>query len=365
MSKTPQLLIVDDEPSARQTMEMLLLKEKYTLHFAVNGPDALKVLEIISPDVILLDVMMPGMDGFEVCRYVKQHHEWQHIPIILVTALDTKQDLARGLDSGADDFLHKPFNGLELRARVRSMLRIKHRHDELEAALRLREDLSNMIVHDIRGPLSSIMIYCDLAETYLPEGQPNHITTIRNETDRLNSFLTDMLMMAKMEHGRFMLSCTSEDIVSIVRERAINYQTMAQLKKIEFELLIPEVQHVVSIDANLWRRVFDNLLSNALKFSPTGGKITISVELVTPTDTVDFEEEDSTIFIHIKDEGPGIPVEHFDTIFDKYKIVATGRRDIAQVGLGLAYCKMVVDAHNGRIYVNPNTPRGSIFTVQL
>ena len=119
MRKAPQLLIVDDEPSARQTMEMLLLREAYELHFAVNGPEALEKLETLSPDVILLDVMMPGMDGFEVCRQLKKHHSWQHIPIILVTALDTKQDLATGLDSGADDFLHKPFNGLELRARVR------------------------------------------------------------------------------------------------------------------------------------------------------------------------------------------------------------------------------------------------------
>ena len=246
------------------------------------------------------------------------------------------------------------------------MLRIKLRHDELEAALSLREDLSNMIVHDIRGPLSSIMLYCDLAEAYLPDnGTPNHIITIRNETNRLNAFLTDMLMMAKMEHGRLMLTRTTEDIVALVKESVGNYQTMAQLKRIMFELKIPDIAYEVSIDANLWRRVFDNLLSNALKFSPSGGHVTVEVEIDQANEQGDFVNEKSTICVHIMDEGPGIPAEHFDTIFDKYKIIASGRRDVAQVGLGLAFCKMVVDAHDGHIFVKPNQPRGSVFTVQL
>ncbi|MEM7332295.1 MAG: response regulator [Chloroflexota bacterium] len=365
MRTAPQLLIVDDEPSARQTMEMLLLKEAYDLHFATNGPEALDLLETVEADVILLDVMMPGMDGFEVCRRLKQHPTWQHIPIILVTALDTKQDLATGLDSGADDFLHKPFNGLELRARVRSMLRIKQRHDELEAALRLREDLSNMIVHDIRSPLSSIMIYCDLAEAFLPDNIPNHVATIRNETERLNAFLTDMLMMAKMEHGRIMLTRTSENMVKLLKESAKSYEAMAKFKRINFELNIPETAYYAHIDVNLWRRVFDNLLSNALKFSPSGGHVLVRVNIENADMQGDFVTDEKRICIHIIDEGPGIPPEHLETIFDKFKIVSSGRRDIAQVGLGLAFCKMVVDAHHGQIFVKPNTPRGSIFTVQL
>lgn len=365
MSNMPQVLIVDDEPSARQTIEMLLLRENFALHFAANGPQALDMLQSISPDVILLDVMMPGMDGFEVCQQLKNNVEWEHIPIILVTALDTKQDLARGLDSGADDFLHKPFNGLELRARVRSMLRIKHRHDELDAALRLREDLSNMIVHDIRGPLSSIMMYCDLAEAQLPvDFEPNHIATIRNEMERLNSFLTDMLMMAKMEDGRFRLTYSAEDIFQLVRESIENYQPIAQFKKIKFNLNLPPEPFMVSVDANLWRRVFDNLLSNALKFSPSGGTITLQAGVKQDQES-EYLEANPTICISIIDEGPGIPPEHSETIFDKFKIIGSGRRDIAQVGLGLAFCKMVVMAHKGKIFVKPNQPKGSIFTVEI
>lgn len=362
----PQLLIVDDEPSALQAMEMLLLKEKYELIFASNGPEALSLLESVSVDAILLDVMMPGMDGFEVCRQLKKDQTWQHIPVILVTALDTKQDLARGLDAGADDFLHKPFNGLELRARVRSMLRIKQRHDELEAALRIREDLSNMIVHDIRNPLSTIMVYCDLAEAYMPNETPvNYVETIRNEATRLNSFLTDMLLMAKMEHGRFVLSPTDQDIINLLRDSVKNIYPMARLKNLSFDLDLPDSPYIARIDATLWQRVFDNILSNALKFSPSGGTIQIKAKCQPLTEHRD--QESSTIGLQIQffDEGPGIPVEHHETIFDKFRIVSSGRRDIAQVGLGLAFCKMVLDAHSGRIYVEDNQPHGSVFTVEI
>lgn len=362
----PKILIVDDEPSARQTMEMLLLKEKYELIFATNGPDALKLLESVAPDVILLDVMMPGMDGFEVCRQLKADPDWQHIPIILVTALDTKQDLAEGLNAGADDFLHKPFNGLELRARVRSMLRIKQRHDELQVALQIREDLSNMIVHDIRNPLSSIMVYCDLAEAYMQDDTPvNYVETIRNEATRLNSFLTDMLLMAKMEHGRFMLSTTEQDIIQLLKESVRNFRPMAQLKNLTFDLQLPDKEYMAAIDTTLWQRVFDNILSNALKFSPTGGTIHIKAGCVSGVGANGRLSKQERFQIQFVDQGPGIPVEHHETIFDKFRIVSSGRRDIAQVGLGLAFCKMVLDAHNGRIFVANNDPKGSIFTVEL
>lgn len=365
MDKTAQILIVDDEPSARKTIEMLLLREGYDMHFAGNGPTALEKLAESPPDAILLDVMMPGMDGFEVCRIVKQSAEWQHIPIILVTALDSKRDLARGLDAGADDFLRKPFNSLELRARVRSMLRIKRRHDALEAALQLREDLSNMIVHDIRSPLSSVIIYCDLLEDYVLE-QIGHeyLHTIRNETNRLSAFLTDMLVMAKMEHGKLVLMPSSVDMNKLVMATVEGYRSMAQLKGIELNLDTPAVTEMILLDKNLWRRVLDNLLSNAVKFSPANGRITIKVAYP-QQDTTDDSQQKPQLCVRIFDEGPGIPVEHHQTIFDKFKIVASGRRDIAQVGLGLTFCKMVVDAHNGRIYVEPNQPKGSIFTVEL
>jgi len=146
-----QILIVDDDPNARDTLEALLIQEGHDLVTASNGQQALDVLNDLAPDAILLDVMMPGMDGFEVCQRIKADERWRHIPVILVTALDSKEDLVRGLDAGADDFVSKPVNGTELRARVRSMLRIKGQYDllekqrqELEATLHLKEELERV-----------------------------------------------------------------------------------------------------------------------------------------------------------------------------------------------------------------------------
>ncbi|MAU00043.1 MAG: hybrid sensor histidine kinase/response regulator [Anaerolineaceae bacterium] len=362
MNKKPQILIVDDESYARQTIEMLLLKESYELFFAEDAHEALAQLDDEIPDVILSDVMMPNMDGFELCQRIKRNPKWNHVPIILVTALDSKQDLARGLEAGADDFLHKPINGLELRARVRSMLRIKQRHDELQAALQMRQDLANMIVHDIRSPLSTILIYCDLLESEL-DGNVQTLDTIRGEANRLSSFLTDMLMMAKMEHGRLMLSQSPVDVNELAVAVKNSYEPMARLKDINFHLDLPDEGNKLSLDANLWRRVLDNLVSNAVKFSPTGGNITLRVryESSGPSQNGSVPH----LNLQVIDEGPGIAAEHYETIFDKFKIVATGRRDVKQVGLGLAFCKMVVEAHNGRISVTANKPRGSIFTVEL
>lgn len=363
MKKKPQILIVDDESYARQAIEMLLLKESYELFFAEDAHEALAQLDDEIPDVILSDVMMPNMDGFELCQRIKRNPKWNHVPIILVTALDSKQDLARGLEAGADDFLHKPINGLELRARVRSMLRIKLRHDELQAALQMRQDLANMIVHDIRSPLSTILIYCDLLEAEMT-GNMETLETIRSEANRLSSFLTDMLMMAKMEHGRLMLSHSPVDVNEMATAVRDSYEPMAQLKEIDLELDLPEKSSQLMLDANLWRRVLDNLLSNALKFSPTGGNVTLKVRYDGKPAT---GSNGSTphLSLQVIDEGPGIAPEHYETIFDKFQIVATGRRDVKQVGLGLAFCKMVVEAHKGRISVASNKPRGSVFTVEL
>ncbi len=355
MSEKPVILIVDDDFTARQTAEMLLLQEGYTLHFAAGGPEALERLPEINPDVILLDVMMPGMDGFAVCRVLKTAVATQHIPIVLITALDSKEDVARGLDAGADDFIHKPVNGLELRARVRSMLRIKQRHDDLQTMMRLRQDLSDMIIHDIRSPLTTITMYCDLLRRYTPQPEAQEaLHTITGQVVRLNGYLTDMLMMAKMEHGKLTLLQTAVTLNDLLQTACDAYQPLAAQRSVTLALETPPEPLIASLDANLWQRVLDNLLSNALKFSPVNGRVIVKLR---PLPHARF-------CLQVCDEGPGIPPEHQETIFDKFQIVAAGQRNVKQVGLGLAFCRMVVEAHNGRIAVHANDPHGAIFTVE-
>ncbi len=360
MTEKAQILIVDDEPSARETLEALLFREGYDLAFAEDGPEALAKATELTPDVILLDVMMPGMDGFEVCQRLKADERWQHIPVILVTALDSKEDLVRGLDAGADEFLPKPVSGPELRARVRSMLRIKKQFDELEATLRLREDLANMIVHDLRNPLAVILVCSHMLKKQTRSPQDLKVVDgIQTQARRLDALLNDMLTQAKMKEGKLLLNRLMVDVNQVVREVKENHSVIAQSRGIDLVIELPEESRQVSLDANLFQRTLDNLVSNALKFSPPQGIVTVRAEYP------ESEAASSLVRIQVLDEGPGIPEEHRDRIFDKFEIVEAKKSGIPQVGLGLAFCKMVVEAHGGRIFVDANEPEGTIFTVEI
>lgn len=364
MSSTAKVLIVDDEPKSLYAMEMLLSQEPYEIYFANNGMSAIKQVKVEAPDVLLLDVMMPDITGYEVCRRLRADDRWKQLPIVLVTALDRKEDIVEGLEAGADEFLTKPVNGSELRARVRSMLRIKNQYDELQDTLQLREDMADMIVHDMRTPISSLMLYTDiLTKTgYAPEYCAELISKIRNQAHRLNTFLGDMLLMAKMRSGDLILNQTSVDLATLL-QFSINYhQEMAASKKIEVVLELPNEKKLFLLDQKLIERVLDNLLSNALKYSPTSSKL----HMILQYGATDEDTETSPQFIiEIKDQGPGIPEAYHDSIFNKYEIIDINQNNVPQVGLGLALCKKVVNAHNGRIYVKNNHPTGSRFIIEI
>lgn len=355
------ILIVDDEPSARDTLEALLFPEGYNLILAASGQEALEVLPEANPDVILLDVMMPGMNGFEVCKFLKASRRWQHVPVLLVTALDTTEDLVRGFQAGANDFLHKPVNGLELQVRVRSMLHIKKQHDELQANLRLREDLSNMIVHDMKTPLSVILLYGNMLRDLLTEERDlNRMDKLIAAGRRLDSFSNDLLVVAKTQADKLVLNRSNVDINQLVHKVEQSHIDVAQSRGIQLELIVPAESQQLLLDENLFQRVLDNLLSNAIKFSPKQSHVALQVEFLNGPDPQIPQARISVI-----DEGRGIPETARPRIFDTYEIIKMKEGGVRQVGLGLAFCKMVVDAHGGRIYVNANEPQGSIFTIEI
>ena len=363
MNQKRSLLIVDDEAVVRETLEALLYQEGHNLHFAAGGPEALSMLDAVNPDVILLDIMMPGMNGLQVCRQLKSSDQWRPVPVILVTALDSKEDLAEGLESGADDFLSKPVNGLELRARVRAMLRIKTQFDKLQQTLRMREDLASMLVHDMRNPLSSIAGYSDylrMADLVRPEGKMG-IETIGSEARRLIGYTNDLLMIAKVEHGKPILHLTATDICQVARKSATSNRIIAELKKVNLQLELPEEIEELSLDATLFQRILDNLLTNSLKFSPPHSTVILRIEFP----KMETMSPGPHLRIQVIDQGPGIPDEAKERIFSKFEVTELKDKNITQVGLGLAFCKMVVDAHWGRIFVSDNQPSGTIFTVEI
>lgn len=365
MDNKAHILIVDDDPITRDTLEGLLFPEGYEITFASSGAETIRLAKTSKPDTILLDVIMPDMDGFEVCRHLKTDERLRHIPIILVTGLNSKEDISRGLDAGAEEFLHKPVNGMELRARVRSMLRIKRQFDELEETVQLREDFSNMVVHDMKNPLSAVLMASQILEMKAKDQSTSRfINTIQTQTRRLESIMNDMLTLAKMKEGRLVLKRTNVDINQFVKEVSAHFDIMGKSRGIEIVTILPEWSRSILIDVNLFQRMLDNLLSNALKFSPNDSKITLQVECA-DIKAGTAPQQPQGLRIKVMDQGFGIPEDHRVDIFDKYKIVDLKKNGVPQFGLGLAFCKMVIEAHGGRIFVASNQPKGSVFTVEI
>lgn len=355
--KRPSILVVDDEADNFTVIETLLSKQDYQFHYVASGEEAIATLNTYQPDLILLDVMMPETNGIEVCQQVKSMPKWQAIPIIMVTALNSKADLARCLAAGADDFISKPVSSIELRARVQSMLRIKHQYDDLQTLLKLREDMVNMVVHDLRNPLSSILFGLDILKTaeYPPEKQQTKLSQIYGSAQSLQVLIDDLLKIALLESGKICLNCTEVDMVALVQSAMSNFEAIAAQKKQALISHLPDVpQKRVYADAAIMHRALDNLISNAIKFSPRQGEITVKVEF----------PPSGHCQIQVIDAGPGVPENLQQRIFEKYE-VGTLMPDVAQIGLGLAFCKMVIEAHGGHISVRNNDPKGAVFEITL
>lgn len=352
MDTMHSILIVDDEFENFDVLEAMLLVEAYQLYYASNGIQALSFLETHQPDLILLDVMMPGMDGIETCRQIKANHTWKHIPIVMVTALNSKEDLVKCLDAGATDFLSKPTHSAELRARVRSMLRIKQQHDELQALLQMREDMVGIMVHDLRNPLSSILLSTELLRVQSsPEKCQEKIDKIEFAAHQLQLQIDSLLMMAKIESGKMMLNYSEVDLCALCISALSDFETIADYKQVKMIGQLPDPGSSIYVDVNVFRRILDNLLSNAIKFSPPNSLVSLRAAHL-----------ESGAILQVSDEGPGISEETKQTIFNKYEI-GTLIQGVNQTGLGLAFVKMAIEAHDGKITVENNQPRGTTFTL--
>lgn len=352
----PQILIIDDEPDNFDVIDTLLDDQGYELSYVNNAQQALDLLDDFHPDVILLDVMMPEMNGIEFCQKFKSNSHWKHIPIIMVTALANKEDLSRCLLAGADDFITKPINGLELRSRTRSMLRIKQQYDALQKTLYLREDLSNMIVHDLRNPLTAIIMSAEILQVteYSQERQEKQTSQIITNSQKLQSMIDSLLIMAKLDSGKITLQRQDTDIFDICSAVIADIELTITKKNLELITKLPQSGITASLDPHLFRRVIDNLLANAIKFTPEKGQISF---------VADYTSSGKFI-LQISDTGPGVKPELREVIFAKYEV---GNLIIGayQIGLGLAFCKMVVEAHGGCIKVEENYPTGAIFIVEI
>jgi signal transduction histidine kinase len=360
MGNKQVILVVDDEPANFDVIEILLFKEGYDLHHRDNGADAIASLESINPDLVLLDVMMPDMDGIEVCQRLKNDRHGQHIPIIIVTALSDKEDLARCIDAGADDFISKPINSTELRARVRSMLRIKSQYDHIQETIMLREEMMQTIVHDLRNPLIGILLGCDSLKVLdLPDRAKKRIVQIGQTIEQMRLLVDDILTIGRIEANKLILNHSKFDITEVAKLVIADFEAISTDKQIQILGEFPPEPAYISGDSPLIRRVLGNLVDNALKFSPHQSSIILRVECLPKN-----PDRQDLIKIEVIDWGIGISPEQKQIIFEKYEVgnIVMG---VSQIGLGLSFCKMMIEAHRGAISVTNNQPKGSIFTILL
>lgn len=361
-TKVDRVLIVDDSLDNIFLIQSILQEEGYAIETAENGEEALSKIDEFLPDLILLDVMMPVMDGYEVTRRVRNNIDLPFIPILLITAYD-QLSVARGLDTGADDFIRKPVEYDELMARVRSLLRLKHSVAERDQIARQREDFVWRLTHDLRTP----MVAADRMLSLLTQGVMGDLSSDVQEAieimSRSNQNLLTMVNMLlevyRYEAGRKALIFSPVDLTILASEVVEELSPIAIHKGLVLELVgVPVGPLLVKGDRMELYRVMTNLVGNAVKFTDRGR---VTLNLTTNPGAL-LNRKTPIIELAVQDTGAGIPVDEHTMLFESF---VTGKHKRSGSGLGLHLTRRIVEAHNGEIKVNSTLGVGSTFTVLL
>jgi signal transduction histidine kinase len=358
-TKPATILLVDDAPANLQLLSSMLKAQGYQTRPVRSGLLALKAARAAAPDLVLLDIDMPEMNGFMVCEQFKRDPELCDIPILFISALNEPADKVRALRAGGVDYVTKPFEFEEVAARVHTHLELARQRQELQQSQQrlqeletLRDSLTHMIVHDMRTPLNVLQMGMDLLKETLPdpnEEQARLIQVIFENHGKLTAMATEMLDVSRLEANQMSLVKTPNDLVQTAQE-VIAQMTLITSGK-GLILTAPEPVRA-TYDHDIIQRVITNLLSNALKVTPVGGKVEVRV----------YRSENAAR-LAVVDAGPGISREHHELIFHKFhRLVYKDKRGI---GLGLTFCKLALTSHGGSIAVESEPGQGSTFVFSL
>ena len=361
----PKILCVDDEKKNLKLLKALLAPQGYEVMSAENGEAALEHLSSSLPDLVLLDVMMPKLDGYEVCKKIKSKKETQFLPVVMVTALREEEERIKGIEAGCDDFISKPFDKHELLARVKSLLRIKSMHDELQNSYAklnelqiLKDNLVGLIVHDINNLLMITSINFHRAfikREGFSEDIKRSLTIAGMHMDELAALVSDFVDIGRIEEGKISMNMEETDINALLSNAIEKMSPVAQYSGIDLKKVDSGQQLHFTLDRGLILRIMNNLILNAVKFTPKDGAIEVSAAI--------FENR---LRLSVKDTGAGIPPEYKEKIFEKFSQTEGEQANFKKgKGLGLTFCKLVVEAHGGQIWVESELGKGSTFFVTL
>ena len=367
----PSVLVIDDEPDNFDVIQAHLGDCGYKLQYAANGRQAIDLLHVFNPDLILLDVMMPEINGIEVCRQLKNHPVWKYTPIVMITALSRKEDLQQCLEAGADDFISKPVHLLELRARAKSMLRIKQQHDRIQVAMaeiqaakdaaelsaQAKSDFLAMMSHEIRTPINGVLGMTQLlTTTQLTTEQQKYVQTAQISGEMLLAAIDDILDFSKIESGKLDLEEQPLDLQLLLRDISDLLLPKANAKNLKLiHALAADIPKWIVSDVTRLRQILLNLVNNAIKFTNSGG-VTISCQ----TNKVASGKHE--IQFSVKDTGIGIAAEDIDRLFQPFtQANISTTREFGGTGLGLVICRRLIEMMEGKIWIESEIGQGATF----
>ncbi|GIV82145.1 MAG: hybrid sensor histidine kinase/response regulator [Anaerolineae bacterium] len=370
MQTHASILVVDDNHANLRLLADMLLTHHYTVHEATSGPAALEIARTLQPDLILLDIAMPIMDGYQVCRALKADPRTCDIPIIFISALTETEDIVRGFEVGGVDYITRPFRFREVLARVASQITLVRQRREIEALRRqdrqtfesisrMKDEFIRMATHDLRNPLNVILGYTTVLEhiAVAEEHRPlmdEARQAIRSNVEKMRRLVTDMLELAQMETGEH-LRPTEVSLSEFLAGAVSPFCRLAEQRDIALTYVPPMQDLVVMMDPDAMTRVMDNLLVNALNYTRPGGQVTVRAR-----------GWDSRALIVVADTGIGVPPEDLPHLFDAFYRVNRGHAaDVDGSGLGLSIVKTIVERHGGHVRARSRVGVGSVFRISL
>jgi signal transduction histidine kinase len=354
----------------------MLREAGYSIMPATNGPAALQRVQKKMPDLILLDLMMPEMDGLEVCQRLKADPATRPVPIIFLTASNEMSHLVQGLQAGAVDYVTKPFNPPELLARVRTHLELKHARDTIvrygQELARLNEEKNEFMgiaAHDLRNPLGAIIGYAEIIteETASLQASPGErfeqalqemcgcATRIKHTSNRMAEMVQNLLDANRIERGEMKVSLARTDLAPVLNSVIETQRSRATAKQQTIHLESQGTPPVALLDSAVTVQVLENLVSNAVKYSPPGKSIYVRLK-----------KSATTVRCEVQDEGPGLSAEDQKKLFGKFaRLSAKPTGGEHSTGLGLSIVKKMVEAMNGKVWCQSELGAGATFIVEF
>lgn len=361
-----RVLVVDDDRMSQMVLVRNLRQAGYEVDAASDGADALSQLRARPFDLVILDYLMPGMDGYEVLGEITADETLRQVPVVVVSGVGDVANAATLVEAGAADYLTKPVDSGLLRARASRCIeakRMREREQKLYAELRelerLRDSLTHMIVHDLRTPLTSLL--ASLRTVAQDDGELSSARKARllelavRGGETLVDMIGDMLDVNKLEQGSTILAPAPASLAAVITRARDQVAALAERSGVQIRVEVPTDLRELDIDASKIERVLVNLLANAVKATDDGGHVTTRVR-----------DEGESIRVDVQDTGVGIAPEHLAHVFEKFYRVDVGAKGPrSSTGLGLTFCKMVVEAHGGSITATSSVGAGTCITFTL